>query len=606
MAPFFLLGVGYSVDRRSDDGDVLVQQFADEHVVLLALFADQGVEISLKCHRGDLFSKCDFDHGVCLRAHDCANHSLQERMTKMKSVMKHQFSQVPRADIPRSSFDRSHGYKTTFDSGYLVPIYVDDVLPGDSFNLNMHGFARLATPLHPFMDNVFMDVFFFFVPNRLVWNNFQKFFGEQTDPGDSTDFVVPTMTSGVGGYASNSLHDYFGLPTLVAGIEHISLFHRAYNLIWNEWFRDQNLQDSVVVDKDDGPDDPADYVLLRRGKRHDYFTSCLPWPQKGPAVELPLGLEAPLVFEASSDMPPSLVYNAVAGVPIGSAIDIGGGADAHLENVSGGTDLALDITGHTHADLSTATAATINQLRQAFQIQKIYERDARGGTRYTELIQAHFGVTSPDARLQRPEFLGGGSVPVNVNPIAQTSSTDGEPTPQGNLAAMGTVHINRIGFTKSFTEHGMLIGLANVRADLNYQQGLLRMFSRSTRWDFYWPALAHIGEQAVLNKEIYAQGTSDDEEVFGYQERYAEYRYKPSLVTGTFRSNHPQSLDTWHLAQDFSALPTLSPEFIEENPPLERVLAVETEPQFLLDCYFQLRCARPMPVYSVPGLIDHF
>lgn len=267
--------------------------------------------------------------------------------------------------------------------------------------------------------------------------------------------------------------------------------------------------------------------------------------------------------------------------------------------------LTLDFSG-LDADLGAATAASINVIRQAFQIQKILERDARGGTRYTELIHAHFGVTSPDARLQRPEYLGGGSVPVNINPIAQTSNIEGQPTPQGNLAAIGTVHVNGIGFTKSFTEHCVLIGLASVRADLTYQQGLDRMFSRSTRFDHYWPALSHIGEQAVLNKEIMAQGTSDDENVFGYQERYAEYRYKPSKITGQMRSSFAQSLDTWHLSQDFDTLPVLNDEFIEDNPPVDRVIAVSSEPHFIYDSYIQLRCARPMPVYSVPGLIDHF
>ena len=527
--------------------------------------------------------------------------------------MSHDFSRVPRAEIPRSSFDRSHGLKTTFDSGQLVPIFWDEALPGDTFTLNMTGFGRLATPLHPFMDNVFMNTFFFAVPYRLVWDNWQKFMGEQANPTDSVDYLVPQMTStAVSGYGEQSIFDYFGLPTKVPGLAHSCLPLRAYNLIWNEWFRDQNLQDSVTVNRGDGPDLPADYTILKRGKRHDYFTSSLPWPQKGPGVDIPLGTSAPVLGIGSS----SGVYG-TAGQTVyesdGTTTTFG--FSKKMNDAASDNSVFLQGTAATggyptiYADLTNASAATINQLRQAFQIQKLYERDARGGTRYTEIIRAHFNVVSPDARLQRPEYLGGGQSPINLYPIAQTSSTATEPTPQGTLAAYGTTNFSGHGFSKSFTEHCIIIGVVAVRADLNYQQGLNRAWSRRTKFDFYWPALSMIGEQAVLNKEIYAQGSvspADDAAAWGYQERFAEYRYKPSMITGRMRSNATQSLDTWHLAQDFSVLPELDAAFIEDSPPMDRVLAVTDEPQFIFDSYFKLRTARPMPLYGVPGLIDHF
>jgi hypothetical protein len=519
---------------------------------------------------------------------------------------------VPKADIPRSSFNTQYAHKTTFDAGFLVPIYCDEVLPGDTHRVKMTAFARLATPLFPVMDNLHLDTFFFFVPNRLLWNNWQKFMGEQANPGDSISYVVPTITSPAGGYAVGSIFDYLGLPTAgqITGantVTHNVLPLRAYNEIYNEWFRDENLQNSVTLNLGDSGDTPANYTLLRRGKRKDYFTGALPWPQKGASVSLPLGTSAPILSNGSNIQ-----------FKVGSSPDrniLGKDETTQIATYgstgSGYSAIRFGTTTGLYADLSTATAATINQLRQSFQIQKLLERDARGGTRYTELLRAHFGVTPQDYRLQRPEYIGGGSTLVNVNPIAQTSATSvtGSATPQGNLAAMGTALAQGHGFTYAAQEHGYIIGLVSVRADLTYQQGLPKMWSRSTRYDFYFPVFATLGEQAILNKEIYVQGTSADNDVFGYQERWAEYRYKPSQITGLMKSTSAGTIDAWHYAQRFTSLPTLNSTFIQETPPVARTTAVGTAAngqQFLMDAFFDCKMARPMPMYSVPGLIDHF
>lgn len=539
-------------------------------------------------------------------------------MIPSTSGVQHKFSEVPRAEIPRSSFDRSFGVKKTFDAGYLVPIFRDEGLPGDTYNVSMTAFARLATPLKPIMDNMFMDFFFFAVPYRLLWSHWEEFNGAKKDGGgiQTTVYTCPQITGpGSPGIVSGSLSDHLGLPVGKASVVFNAFYHRAYNLIFRDWFMDQNLQTSPAINIGDGPDSYTDYALLRRGKRHDYFTSCLPWTQKASSpVSISLGSTAPVL--GIGLQPDTLNLTNLTNVRDTTQVNKTYANYQLFSNLAFAVEAtAPDGGGHNYVnirtDLSNASTVTINSLRQAFQLQKIYERDARSGTRYVEHLKAHWGVTSPDFRLQRPEYLGGGSVPINVNPVAQTTPTpaSGTTTPQGNLAAFGTGTAHNIGFSKSLTEHCIILGLVSIRADLTYQQGLPREYSRRTRFDFYLPALAHLGEQAVLNKEIYCNMDGNDDLVFGYQERFAEYRYKPSEVHGLFRSNVSSgntTLDFWHLAQNFGSLPVLGDTFIKETPPVNRIVVVTSEPQFLFDSYFKFTHARAIPVFGDPGFIDHF
>lgn len=550
-------------------------------------------------------------------------------------VKAHNFSNAPQVYQKRSRFDRSFVRKMTFDEGKLVPFFVDEVLPGDTISLTVRDFCRLATPVAPFMDNLYLDKFFFFVPNRLVWEHWQNFCFEQEDPDDFTDYVVPTcqLAGGTAGETGiGTVWDYFALPTgLTKALNVNALPFRMYYLIWNEWFRDENLQKSVKIDKSDTnavfkqdrvSDQPSwifstgttyvnGFALAPRGKRFDYFTSALPFQQKGPGVSIGLAGTADLVL-SSNDNP--ILFSGGAGNSAFENMSVYSakiGKEANIQGYTGDIEnkgylkFGSDVGLKGYADLDSSSIFTISSLRTAFQMQKFYERLARGGSRYTEVLTSFFGVVSPDSRLQRPEYLGGSSKMMNINPVAQTSST-GDVTPQGNLAAYGVSASKYHAFTKSFVEHGYIIGLLEVRADLTYQQGINKMWLRSTVYDWYWPTFAHLTEQAILNAEIYAQGTEEDKGVFGYQERYAEYRYHPSEICGHFRSTYTQPLDVWHLSQKFDSLPTLSDQFIQDKPPVDRVVAVKNYPHFLIDIGFKYHTTRAMPMYGIPGLVDHF
>lgn len=535
-----------------------------------------------------------------------------------------------RLDMSRSTFNRDHSVKTSFNVGDIVPFFVEEVLPGDTFDITTSKVVRMPSLLTPIMDNLYLDTYYFFVPNRLCWTHWRELMGENTQSAwiPTVEYQVPQITAPAGGWSIGTIADYFGIPTGIANLSVNALPFRAYALICNEWFRDENLSDPLNIPVDDatvaGVNTGVSVTDVAKGglpykaaKYHDYFTSCLPGPQKGPDVKIPVasGGATPVVTRSEKvpDLPTvGMTATFIGGspAPYDSAITFNssGVQMRYAYSGSSDSDFGYPVPDNLWAVETDPVAATINQLRMAFQIQKLYERDARGGSRYIEILKSHFGVTSPDARLQRPEYLGGNRIPIVIDEIRQTSATSEAGTPQGTPTGQSRTTDVHHDVKKSFVEHGFIIGVMVARYDHTYQQGLDRFWSRKDRFDYYWPVFANIGEQAVLNKEIYAQGTSEDDEVFGYQEAWADYRYKPSRVTGEMRSKAPQSLDIWHLADDYSARPSLSDSWIrEDSGTVNRVLAVSeaNSNQLWCDIFVKNRATRPMPLYSIPGLIDH-